>query len=80
MQLYIHDVVASRMRPVRELKAFKKVFIEAGQEVKIDFSIGKEELKFYGKNKKFEVESGKFEIYIGTDCYAENMCEVIVTD
>ena len=80
VQLYIHDVVASRMRPVRELKAFKKVFIEAGQEVKIDFSIGKEELKFYGKNKKFEVESGKFEIYIGTDCYAENMCEVIVTD
>lgn len=60
VQLYIRDVVASRMRPVRELKAFEKVYIEAGREKQITFSIGKEELKFYTQNKKYEVEKGKF--------------------
>lgn len=78
VQLYIRDVAASRMRPVRELKAFEKVYIEAGREKQITFSIGKEELKFYTQNKKYEVEKGKFEVYIGGDCYAANMCEINV--
>ena len=78
VQLYIRDVVSSKMRPVRELKAFKKVYIDAGKGKQVDFSIGKDELKFYSKNNRTEVEVGEFEIYIGTDCYTKNMFKVSV--
>ena len=67
VQLYIRDKVASRVRPVKELKGFEKVNIEAGETIKISFSLTEKDFGFYDQNGKFIVESGAFEIMIGTN-------------
>jgi beta-glucosidase len=65
VQLYLQDMVASISRPLKELKAFKKVFIPAGKKAKIDFEITEEELKFWNSDLKWQAEAGKFKIMIG---------------
>lgn len=67
VQLYIKDVVGSLTRPVKELKAFKKVLIKAGETKTVKFTIDSKMLQFYTVNKKWEVEPGDFNIYVGTN-------------
>jgi beta-glucosidase len=66
VQLYIRDLVGSITRPVKELKGFKKVEINAGEIKTVSFSITPEDLKFYNSDLKYDWESGDFEIMIGT--------------
>jgi len=67
VQLYIRDKVASRVRPVKELKGFEKVNIKAGETKTISFSLTDKEFGFYNQDGEFLVESGEFEIMIGTN-------------
>ena len=78
VQCYVADKVADMTRPLRELKGFQKVFIEKGEEIKVEFEIGKEELGYYNRKGVFEAEKGKFDIYIGADCYADAFCTIEV--
>ncbi len=71
--MYIHDIVASVTRPVKELKGFKKIFLKAGESKEISFDISDEDLKFYDYNLNFVAEPGDFTVYIGTD--SENLKE-----
>ena len=64
-QLYIRDKVASAVRPHIELKAFERVAIKAGQTKRITFTVGYDELAFYGKSLRQTVEPGEFDIMIG---------------
>lgn len=72
VQLYIHDVVASYVRPVKELKDYKKVTLGAGEEQTLSFTITEEMLKFYTANKCFESEKGKFEVFIDNSSKTDN--------
>lgn len=65
VQLYIRDLVGSVVRPVKELKGFKKIFVKKGESQTISFDINPESLKFYDDNLKFDWEGGDFEIMIG---------------
>ncbi len=76
MQLYIHDKVASLLRPMRELKGFEKTLIKAGETKAITFTVGEKELGFYLEDGTFTVEKGEFEIYIGGDCLTKNKITV----
>ena len=76
VQLYIRDKVASVMRPIRELKAFQKVFLSAGDHCRIDFSVGYDQLGFYRENGEYVVEPGAFEIYIGDNCLTDNCLSI----
>ncbi len=67
VQLYIRDLVGSITRPVKELKGFKKVEINAGETKTVSFSITPELLKFHNSDLKYDWESGDFEIMIGTN-------------
>ena len=78
VQCYVHDVVASMTRPVKELKDFKKCYIEQGKTETFTFKIGYDKLGFFRRDSKFAVEKGKFRIYIGKDCYTENFVDVEV--
>ena len=73
VQLYIRDKVASVMRPLRELKAFQKVFLAAGDHCELRFTVGYDQLGFYMDNGEYVVEPGAFEIYIGDHCLTDNM-------
>jgi len=66
VQLYIRDLVASITRPVKELKGFQKIFLKPGECRTIEFILKHEELGFYDENFNFIVETGEFEIWIGT--------------
>ncbi len=67
VQLYIHDVVGSVTRPVKELKGFRKVELKAGETKTVTFSITPNDLKFYNYDLKYDWEAGDFEIMIGTN-------------
>jgi len=65
VQLYIQDIAASRVRPVKELKKFKKVAIAAGETKKVTLAMNARELGFYDENGTWLVEPGAFKIFVG---------------
>jgi beta-glucosidase len=66
VQLYIHDEIASLERPVKELKGFKKVYLNPGEEKTVKFILYPEQLAFYDEFMRFVVERGNFEVMIGS--------------
>ena len=56
MQLYIRDLVASIVRPVKELKGFELVELDSGEEKTIKFTLNKQELGFYNLKGEFVFE------------------------
>ena len=65
VQLYIRDIVASLTRPVKELKAFKKVFLKKGQTKQVHFIIDSQMLRFYNNQGDLVLEKGAFQVFIG---------------
>lgn len=78
VQLYIRDKLASMMRPLRELKAYQKVWIGKGETVTLKFALGYEDLGFYDETGEYCVEKGEFEVYIGENCLTNNSTTVCV--
>jgi beta-glucosidase len=64
-QLYLQDEVASIVRPVKELKDFVKVKLNAGESKEIKFIINKEKLSFYNRQLQWVTEPGNFKMMIG---------------
>ncbi len=65
-QLYISDRESTIFRPVKELKAFKKVFLKAGEETEITFTLSKRDFAFFNVYLgDFQVETGLFDILVG---------------
>ncbi|WP_462254738.1 beta-glucosidase BglX [Ferruginibacter sp.] len=67
VQLYIRDMVASVVRPVKELKGFQKIFLKKGESKVVKFIITVDDLKFYNNELKYAAEPGDFKIFIGTN-------------
>lgn len=67
VQLYIRDLAASVVRPVKELKGFRKVWLKAGEEQQVRFSVGEDELKFVDAQLRQVAETGMFEVQVGLD-------------
>lgn len=67
VQLYIRDLVGSVTRPVKELKGFQKISLNAGESKDVSFVITPEDLKFYNYDLKYDWEPGEFQIMIGTN-------------
>ncbi|MGC8708664.1 MAG: fibronectin type III-like domain-contianing protein, partial [Athalassotoga sp.] len=66
IQLYVNDKVASITRPVKELKGFAKVHLEAGEEKSVTFELPVDLLAFYDSKMNLVVEAGEFEIMVGS--------------
>lgn len=66
VQLYVHDVVASLARPVKELKGFKRVSLQPHETQEVTFDIAVEQLGMYGADMRYIVEPGEFEIMVGS--------------
>ncbi len=65
VQLYIRDLVASVTRPVKELRAFRKISLEPGQSQKVTFTLGWRDLGFYDHSGNLIVEPGQFKVLVG---------------
>lgn len=75
IQLYIQDLVGSVVRPVKELKAFKKEYFLPYEKKEISFEITEEMLMFFNENLEFKAEPGQFRVFVGTSS-VENMKEI----
>jgi len=64
-QLYIRDMVASVVRPVKELKGFSKVNLEPGERRTVQFTLGPGELGFYDQEMRWVIEPGVFHVWVG---------------
>lgn len=67
IQLYISDKQASVDRPVKELKAFQKVFLQPGETQQVSLTINRQSLSFYDEVRgEWVAEPGAFEALVGT--------------
>ncbi|MDR2824181.1 MAG: glycoside hydrolase family 3 C-terminal domain-containing protein, partial [Prevotellaceae bacterium] len=59
-QLYIRDLVGSIARPVKELKGYQRVTLDAGASKTVEFTLNADDLAFYGSDLQRKVEAGDF--------------------
>ena len=79
VQLYIHDVVASITRPVKELKGFQRIPLKKGESREVTFEITDDLLKFYNSSLDYVLEPGDFEIMIGPDSSLKHLKKAVLT-
>jgi beta-glucosidase len=79
-QLYIRDLVGNVTRPVRELKGFKRVHLDPGQTVTVDFQLHTDDLAFYGRNMQLMTEPGEFHAWIGGSSETDLRTEFRIVD
>ena len=64
VQLYVHDRVASRVRPVRELKDFAKILLAPGESRDVEFRLDRRQLAFTGVDGTYAAEPGLFDLWV----------------
>ena len=79
VQLYTRDPVASRSRPLRELKAFEKVALKPGEARRVTLRVPVESLGFHLDDGTYVVEAGSIEAYVGGNSLAAPAGEALVT-
>ncbi len=65
VQVYVRDVCASLVRPVKELKAFERVTLPPKQKAVVSFGIPVDMLNFTNRDNRRIVEAGEFEVMVG---------------
>ena len=65
VQLYIHQQAASIARPMKELRGFQRIHLKAGEQRRVTFRIGREQLQYMNAEGEPVFEPGRFDIMIG---------------
>ena len=65
VQLYIRDEISSVTRPVKELRGFRRITLDAGEARTVEFTLGFDELSFLNRDMRRVVEPGTFKIMVG---------------
>lgn len=71
--VYLNDVAASVTRPVKQLKAFKKVELKPGQQETLHFTLTAQDMSFIGLDMKRIVEPGEFKVMVGNEAVHFNV-------
>ena len=79
-QLYVRDLVGNVTRPVKELKGFKRLRLEPGQTITVDFELHTDDLAFFGRNMQLITEPGEFHAWIGGSSETELRTEFRIID
>jgi len=77
-QLYVRDLVSSVTRPIKELKGFQKIRLQAGETKTVTFDITPKSLAFYDLDMNYVVETGEFEIMVGNSSRDEDLQRTIL--
>lgn len=78
VQLYIRLTGTSVVRPVRELKGFRRITLAPGQSQKVEFMLGHEELKFWNIEMKDVVEPAQLKVWVAPDSVHGTPAEVTI--
>lgn len=65
VQLYVRDLVGCVVRPVKELKGFRKIFLKKGEKQTVTFTLTPNDLKFYNDQIQYINEAGDYELFVG---------------
>lgn len=65
VQLYVRDLVGEVVRPLKELKAYKKITIAPGEVKQVTFNLSEEQLRYHHRNLSYTSDAGKFKVFIG---------------
>ncbi len=65
VQLYVQDVVASVVRPVKELKDFQRISLPAGAKKTLEFELSADQVRLWNREMGFVVEPGTFKVMVG---------------
>ena len=65
IQLYLHDEKASTVVPLKQLRAFKRLHLKAGETQNVNFELQKEDLMIYDASMRHILEKGTFKVMIG---------------
>lgn len=76
VQLYVRDEVASVLPRERELKEFISVWLKAGEEKVVEFTLDDSAFALYDKELKRVVEPGAFTLYVGSDSTTMNAASI----
>lgn len=79
VQLYLRDVVASRSRPLRELRRFERVHLAPGETRRVAFTLQPDDFAFHDAALRRTVEPGEFHIIAGTSSVGGLQATVTVT-
>jgi beta-glucosidase len=71
VQLYVRDLVASRSRPVRQLKAFEKIALAPSEARTVTFRVPARDLGFHLADGAYVVEPGAFQVWVGGSSLAD---------
>ncbi|HEY6886736.1 MAG TPA: glycoside hydrolase family 3 N-terminal domain-containing protein [Solirubrobacter sp.] len=72
VQLYIHQRHGTASRPVRELKGFERVTLEAGESRTVRFTLGPAELRYWNAAARdWVLDASTFDVWVGGDSTAE---------
>jgi beta-glucosidase len=66
VQLYVRDMVSQPVRPIKELKDFKKIMLQPGEIRRVTFTIKRDQLAFYNDKLERVTQPGTFQIMIGS--------------
>jgi beta-glucosidase len=66
VQLYVRDMVSSIVRPIKELKGFRKLTLQPGEQQTVSFSIDRDMLSFVGADLQRRAEPGEFRLMVGS--------------
>lgn len=79
VQLYINQPIRSVTRPVKELKDFKRIHLEAGETRTVKLTLDKEKLSFYDINMNWTTEAGPLNIMVGNSSRDQDLLKTQVT-
>ena len=79
-QLYVHQRIASRTRPVKQLRGFKRITLEPGQKTTVEFSVTPEDLSLIDVNMNPVVEPGIFDLMVGANSAETSTIPLEVTN
>lgn len=66
VQLYIHDMIASTSRPVKELRGYDRITLAPGETKNVKFTLTPEDLSMFDRDMNFVVEPGTFQVMVGS--------------
>jgi beta-glucosidase len=79
VQLYIRQQGTSVVRPVRELQGFKRVTLDPGESKRVEFTLGRKELKFWNLEMNDVVEPARVTVWIGPSSAAGSQVQFEIT-
>lgn len=65
VDLFVSDIVASIIPPMKKLRKFKKIYLSTGESKMVEFKLNKDDLSFVNSELKTVTEEGEFEVLIG---------------